>query len=454
MDQNTTPEQQSTETPKKNPTKRKKGPWLWIWLSLTAVATVSATAGAMLAVSISEITSGDDTTIPDEPKSAILETKGFALPELTRSVNILVLGTKVLTSDLDDRTEDELGYHALVDSFHGLSDTMLLLRFDTEKEKLTVLSIPRDTRARISGHGIDKINVANYYGGSELAANTIADLLGGVQIDRVVRVNVQGVEKIIDALGGVTVYVPKDMKYVDESQHLYINLKQGKQHLDGNKAMQFLRFRYDRLGDIGRVQRQQMLMRSLVEQALKPSSLVRLPKVMSIIKSNVETDLKGDELLALAGFGAKVERSKIQMLMLPGYFSGDGKEEVSYWLPNTRRINLIMAQHFDMGDKIAEALNPAYVRVAIQDSTGDKEAVAAMTRYLREVGYTRVFMADDWQEPLAKTRIVAQHGDTITGDALRSALGVGEVRVESTGSLGSDLTIQIGQDWRRQQFYE
>ncbi len=331
---------------------------------------------------------------------------------------------------------------------------MLLLRFDTEKEKLTVLSIPRDTRARISGHGIDKINVANYYGGSELAANTIADLLGGVQIDRVVRVNVQGVEKIIDALGGVTVYVPKDMKYVDESQHLYINLKQGKQHLDGNKAMQFLRFRYDRLGDIGRVQRQQMLMRSLVEQALKPSSLVRLPKVMSIIKSNVETDLKGDELLALAGFGAKVERSKIQMLMLPGYFSGDGKEEVSYWLPNTRRINLIMAQHFDMGDKIAEALNPAYVRVAIQDSTGDKEAVAAMTRYLREVGYTRVFMADDWQEPLAKTRIVAQHGDTITGDALRSALGVGEVRVESTGSLGSDLTIQIGQDWRRQQFYE
>ena len=456
MDLNTPPEQQSTTIVAKNPPKRKKGPWLLIWLSLTAVATISATAGAMLAVSVSDLTSSSETTIPDTPKPEILETKRFALPELTRPVNILVLGTKVLTSDLDNRTEDDQGYHAVVDSFKGLADTMLLLRFDPKNGKLTVLSVPRDTRARIPGHGIDKINVANYYGGAELAAETIGELLGGVPVDRVVRVNVLGVEKIIDALGGVTVYVPKDMKYIDESQHLYINLKQGKQHLDGNKAMQFLRFRYDRLGDIGRVQRQQILMRSLVEQVLKPSSLLRIPKIKSIVQANVETNLEGEELLALAGFGAKIERSKIQMLMLPGYFSGDGrgKEEVSYWLPNTRRINLMMAQHFDMGELEAEALNPAYVRVAIQDSIGDKEAVAAMSRYLREVGYTRVFVTEDWREPLKTTRIVAQHGDNITGASLRSALGVGEVRVESTGSLGSDLTIQIGEDWRLQQFSE
>jgi len=86
-----------------------------------------------------------------------------------------------------------------------------------------------------------------------------------------------------DALGGVTVYVPKDMKYQD-SQHLYINLKAGKHHLNGNQALQLLRFRYDENGDIGRIQRQQILMRALMEQALNPATLSRLPKILSVIQ--------------------------------------------------------------------------------------------------------------------------------------------------------------------------
>ena len=447
MARNNNQEQKSKVT--KNTAKILKGHRLWICLSLTAVATISATAGALLAGSLS------DTWLPApvEPEEQISASEGLALPKLTRPANILVLGTKVLTSDVDHPTNDEAGYHALVNSVEGLADTMLLLRFDPFQEKLTVLSIPRDTRAYIPGYGIQKINEANLYGGHKLAAQTVEELLG-VEVDRYVRVNVQGVEKTIDALGGVTVYVPRDMKYIDESQHLYINLKKGKQHLDGEKAMQFLRFRYDNLGDIGRVQRQQILMQALVEQALKPTTLVRIPKVISTAKSHIESNLDKDELLALAGMVAKIQRSNTQMLMLPGYFSGDGKEEVSYWLPNNRRIKLMMTQHFDIGEVSSEALNPAYVRVAIQDSTGDSEAVAAMGRYLREVGYSNVFVDHDWPEPLEETRIVAQYGDDITGAALRAALGVGAVRVESTGSLGSDLTIQVGEDWRRQQFSE
>lgn len=84
-----------------------------------------------------------------------------------------------------------------------------------------------------------------------MAARSASDLLGGVGIDRYVRINVLGVEKLIDALGGVKVYVPQDMKYQDDSQHLYINLKKGEQHLNGAQAVQFLRFRYDAYGDIG-----------------------------------------------------------------------------------------------------------------------------------------------------------------------------------------------------------
>ena len=191
---------------------------------------------------------------------------------MSRPVNILVLGIKVLTVDVPHEKHEDLGYHALVNSFTGLSDSMLLLRFDPNRDYVSVLSIPRDTKTVVPGRGVTKINSANYHGGPALAAESVSNLLSDVTIDRYIRVNVQGIEKLIDALGGVNVYVPQDMKYTDHSQHLYINLKKGQQYLDGNKALQFLRFRYDAYGDIGRVQRQQTFMRALVEEALSPKN--------------------------------------------------------------------------------------------------------------------------------------------------------------------------------------
>jgi LCP family protein required for cell wall assembly len=90
-----------------------------------------------------------------------------------------------------------------------------------------------------------------------LSAKAVSNLLDGVGIDRYVRVNVVGFGKLIDTLGGITFYVPKDMKYKDDTQHLYVNLKAGEQHLNGDQAMQILRFRHDELG-ISVVQRQQL----------------------------------------------------------------------------------------------------------------------------------------------------------------------------------------------------
>lgn len=443
---------------KKTQKKANKGRWLGIWLGLTGVAMLSATAGAILAVSLNSTPLLQAELSPEEEAffgSEAISRQSFRLPELTRPVNILILGTKVLTSDLDESSED-VGYHALVNSFEGLSDTMLLLRFDPEDEKLTLLSIPRDTRALIEGHGITKINAANYYGGPALAAKSISNLLEDVAIDRYIRVNVQGVEKLIDALGGVTVYVPHDMKYQDDSQHLYINLKQGEQHLDGEKAMQFLRFRYDRLGDIGRVQRQQMLMRSLVEQTLNPSTVARIPKIIKVIQDHIDTNLSIEEIVALAGFATQTDRSKVQMLMVPGNFNGDGKNEESYWIPYRRPIREMMAKHFDQGYSTVETTDPAYLSVAIQDSTGSPEAIAAMRNYLEAAGYRNVYVVDEtWEEPLSVTRIIAQGGDESGASAIRADLGFGEVRVESTGSLASDVTIQLGRDWlNRQTRYE
>ncbi len=438
---------------RKRPKKKSQGRWLLIWLGLTVVAMFSATAGAILAVSLNskpllqaKLSPAEEAVFEQE---AAISQNNLRLPELTRPVNILLLGTKILTSDLDKPPEVDLGYHALVDGyFDGLTDAMLLLRFDPNNKKVSVLSIPRDTRAFVKGHGRIKINAANYFGGPALSAKSISDLLGGVAIDRYVRVNVQAIEQLIDALGGVDVYVPRDMKYTDESQHLYINLKKGQQHLDGNKAMQFMRFRYDEYGDIGRVQRQQMMMRALAEQALKPSVVVRVPKIMSVIQTNIDTNLTLEELVALIGFATQTDRSQVQMMMLPGRFSGDGKRGVSYWLPSSRSIERLMAKHFEQGYNTIQSKEPAYVRIAIQDSTNQTFAVDAVRTLLSEEGYNNSFLVKSWNEELPTTKIIAQNGDEASAAAIRAALGFGEVVVESTGDLSSDVTIQLGQDWQ------
>ena len=428
--------------------------WAWITLSLASVATISAGTGALLAVSMHSQPLLQSQLSPEEAAvfsedEPILASSSLRLPRLTRPVNILVLGVKVLTSDLDTPVEgaEDLGYHALVNSFEGLSDTMLLLRFNPRTGQLVVMSVPRDTRALVSGV-LTKVNEANLNGGPALAAEAISDLLGGVAIDRYVRINVQGVEKLIDALGGVTVNVPQDMKYQDDSQHLYINLKAGRQQLDGSQALQFLRFRYDENGDIGRVQRQQMMMRSVIEQTLNPATIARLPKILSVIQSHVDTNLSVEELVALVGYGSQTSRSDVQMLMLPGNFSSPSEYRLSYWLPNYARIDEMVEQYFGLeAAQVMEATSPSYLRVVIQDSTGDDLAIETLIDNLYDSGYRNVIVGNGINEVLPETRIVAQRGDRASALMLKRFLRIGEVRVESTGNLDSDITIQLGEDW-------
>lgn len=440
-------------TIQRKPKKSHLGRWIGIGIAMAGVSVLSATAGALLAVSLSN-TPFMQSTLSAEDKAVFSDGEDMArgdlrLPELTRPVNILVLGTKVLTSEVDTPTSQNQGYHALVNSFEGLSDTMLLLRFDPKTKQMIVLSIPRDTRTYVEGAGVTKINAANYYGGPALSAKTVSELLGGVGIDRYIRVNVQGVEKLIDALGGVTVNVPKDMKYQDDSQHLYINLKAGEQHLTGEQALQFLRFRYDENGDIGRVQRQQMLMGALVEQALSPKTLVRMPKILSIIQSHIDTNMSLEEMVALAGFGSRVNRSDVEMLLLPGRFGSRGGSEYSYWIPSRDRARKLSAQYFDldMASRADRDRSSTYLKVAIQDSTGEPGISRKAVNALNQAGYRNVFIDKPQPAAINHTRIIAQQGDRLSAEQLQQALGIGEVRVESTGNLGSDITIQLGRDW-------
>lgn len=442
---------------KPNSHRPKSRGWVLFWLGMSGIAMVSATVGAMLAVSLTSSPLQQAQLSPQE--EAVFDTDrisggGLRFSELTRPVNLLVMGMSVLPSDLINPPAElqHLGYEPQVNSFDGLADVMILIKFDPATKRIAMLSIPRDTRTEVIGYGVKKLNAANVDGGPALTAQSVSQLLGDITIDRYIRINVLGVGKLIDALGGVTVNVPKDLRYQDDSQRLYINLKAGEQHLDGDQALQLLRFRHDELGDIGRVQRQQTVIRALIDQTLNPVTLTQLPKILNLVKENIDTNLTIEELLALAGFGVRVNRPNMHMFMLPGRFSQPDEYLASYWLPDETGISRMMSQHFGVElTRELQEVDYRSVRVYVQDSTGsDRSQLISVVRDLEQLGYRRVYISAPWRESLKVTNIIAQQGDIENAQLIRDALGFGEVRIESTGIIDSDVTIQLGEDWSQQ----
>ncbi len=431
--------------------------WVSLLLGLTGTAVLSATAGALLAVSLAstplmqrQLTSQESSVF--NQGTSMTGGANLSFPDLTRPVNILILGIKVLSTEVGNPPPEtkRLSYQATINSVEGLSDVILVLRFDPKNQRLAILSIPRDTRVNIMGYGIDKLNAANVYGGPALSATTTSHLLGDITIDRYVRINVQGVEKLVNALGGVTVLVPKDLKYRDDSQRFYVDLKAGRQHLNGDQVLQLLRFRYDGYGDIGRIQRQQLVMRALAEQSLTPAILPKIPALLSVVQSHIDTNLSVEELLALVGFTTQLNQSNTELLMLPGDFgNGGSRNQISYWIPDHSRITNLIARYFDQGFETTISKNGGDLKIALQDSLGQKQPLQKLRFILMKSGFSTVYSDTGWTEPLLVTRIIAQRGNVEDAARVRRQLGFGEIRTESTGNLNSDVTIQIGQDWLR-----
>ncbi len=208
------------------------------------------------------------------------------------------------------------------------TDTMIFVSVDGKTNRMAMLSIPRDTRVEIPGHGYNKINAANVFGGPELASKVVSDLLG-VPIDYYVLTNFNGFKDIVDAVGGVDFYVDQDMYYHDPVDGTLINLKEGQQHLDGDKALQFVRYRNYPNGDIERAAQQQRFLKALAQKVLEPATIVKLPKLVPAVNKAVDTNLGLKDMLRLARLAGNFSNAEIVTQTLPGQFENiDG---ISYW---------------------------------------------------------------------------------------------------------------------------
>ena len=310
--------------------RKKKTNWLPIVLLVLAFI-VAAVAGALFA------------------SSSLFDEKPVA-----KKTEMMASGDKtvVMLMGVDEREGDV-----------GRSDTLMIATLDPKKKKAAILSIPRDTRVKIQGHGFDKINAAYAYGGYKLTQSTVENLLG-VEMEHYVLINVNAFTKIIDAIGGVDINVEKRMYYEDpwdDNGGLVINLYPGQQHMDGKTAITYVRYR-DEEGDIGRIARQQKFMQAVMDKLTSPAIIPRIPAIISEVVDCIDTDLSVKQMIEFMSALKDAQSRGLQTEMLPGkpmYIGG-----ISYWLPDLSKLRTTIANTLDV--EISSSLRSATEREMLE----------------------------------------------------------------------------------------
>ncbi|HWR39034.1 MAG TPA: LCP family protein [Patescibacteria group bacterium] len=331
----------------------------------------------------------------EKPKRTTPRENGIT--NLPGKVNILVLG-------VDERRGDT-----------GRSDTMILVTVDTATKKVSLLSIPRDTRVRIPGRNWDKINHAFAFGRQQLAQKAVEDLLG-IPIDYYVVVNIDGFNRIIDAIGGVDIDVEKRMYYndpYDDNGGLFINLQPGQQHLDGRTAIQYVRYR-DEEGDIGRIERQQKFLRAVLQQVSSPNVLPQIPAIIRELAAAITTDMSGADMLNLAKLLADASRQGLDTASIAG--APRMMADISYWIPDIALLRDYVARVQGLGS------NPRY----------QAESRTLANQYLDSLPITRKL---DNAPVVAPTKPVKPGIDGSTADKGKSSSGKLRITVVNASGI-------------------
>ncbi|CAH0233133.1 LytR family transcriptional regulator [Peribacillus sp. Bi134] len=251
--------------------KKKKRTWLKV---VGVIVLLFILAGGAFAYSVwNSLTKTVDTMHTPIDRTTDKRTKDLALSD-QEPFSMLMLG-------VDERDGDK-----------GRSDTMIVLTVNPQKKSVKMLSIPRDTRTEIVGHGTqDKINHAFAFGGAKMSMDTVENFLD-IPIDYYMKINMEGFKDIVDAVGGVT--VQNDLDFTSDGIHF----AKGTHTLNGKEALAYSRMRHDDpSGDFGRQSRQRAIIEAVIKEGASLSSLTKYDEVFAALGNNIQTNLTFDDMM-------------------------------------------------------------------------------------------------------------------------------------------------------------
>jgi polyisoprenyl-teichoic acid--peptidoglycan teichoic acid transferase len=249
--------------------RKKKRTWLKVTLSIVAILIIAVVATGFYA------TNKAKTTVNTMQKNTNTIDKKQSTTKVKEKekINILLLG-------VDQRDGDA-----------GRSDALMMMSLDPANDAMKIISIPRDTRTEIVGHGtVDKINHAYAFGGIDMSVATVENFLD-MEVDYFAEMNMEGLSDFVDAVGGIT--VNNQLDWIDEGYYKKgYHYAQGEIQLDGPKAMGYVRMRHlDPDGDFGRNARQRQVIQAVIDKGASIKSVNKVDDILSALGNNVKTNM-------------------------------------------------------------------------------------------------------------------------------------------------------------------
>ena len=318
---------------------------------------------------------------------------------------------------------------------YGRADTIVFLSISPKTKDVLILSIPRDTRVEIPERGMDKINHAYAFGGKKLISETVSLFLD-MPIHFYAIADFIGFVNIIDELGGVEIDVEKEMHYVDKAGGLDINLSPGKQILDGEKSLQYIRFRQDKLGDLGRIKRQQKLALAVIEKMMNFDSIAKIPQISEGMNEYIETDIKVQDAIALANLfkGTNQEKFNVETVQgEPVYIKG-----VSYLEPDVEKVrqrvkSLVYGENSGM-------------KVEVLNGNATSGIAHKIAKDLEMQGFEVVNIGNADNFNYEKTKIIVYSKEINLDSEFKKLFKDYEIVKEYQTNTNSDLVIILGKD--------
>jgi polyisoprenyl-teichoic acid--peptidoglycan teichoic acid transferase len=340
------------------------------------------------------------------------------------------------------------------------SDTIIVARIDPQLKRVSMLSIPRDTRVAIPGHGMDKINAALALGGYPLAIQTVKNYTG-LPISHFLTVDFDGLRYVVDAMGGLWINVP--FKIDDNRTNTNWGRKTrviqpGYQKLDGWKALTLVRARHQFAdGDFQRTKDQQMFLKALVKQGLQLSNVFKAPQIVNAVVNHIHTDLKVREIVDLINQFKGMKETDMDGATVPGspkYMNG-----ISYVIGDDAGLRAMvkrMKAGLPMKPKATVAASaslvptipPATINVSIRNGAGVSGLAKQANDYLTKQGFKVVEQGNANQFVYGKTLVVFAKGADAKAAVVADELGFGTV-IAANGmyTFKGDVLVVIGKDW-------
>ena len=380
-----------------------------------------------------------------------------AATKLEERTNVLLLGI--------DQRDGETG--------PWRTDTMILLSLDPISNSVSMLSIPRDLWITIPGYGESRINTAHFTGDSQnypgggpaLAKKTVWYALG-VPVHNYVRVNFAGFEQLVDAIDGLDIDVPEDIydaKYpTADYGTMELFIPAGLQHMNGEQALQYARTRHGS-SDFSRMARQQQVLKAAFDKVLSLDiPLTRIPMILQLLGSSVQTDLTLQQIVTLADAARKIDPANLQSGVIDGTMTTTVVTpkgwvvEVADW----DKVRVLVDELFPavplaaptVANPAANAFLAEQARIAIYNGTLSADLAQATSALLQGKGYNIAGYNNADRFDHLETLIVVYHDQPLTVAALASELGVDIATViyQDEPDETIDIAVILGQDYYRQ----